>query len=169
MDTRSSASPAQRESFLQRTSRRVNVFCEAGLFASMVLMATITLLQIVFRLWFRALTWSEELTCFLLVAASFLGSAVAFKRGAHIAVTILLNLLPPALKRLTLLFIDGVGVAFFAVLTYYGAVLCHQEAGQTATAIALSMSWIYLIFPITGTISILHLLAHGEKVLRGEV
>ena len=157
------------EGFLQSLSRRVNALCEMGLFVTMVLMTIVTLLQIVFRLWFRALTWSEELTCFLLVAASFLGTAVAFKRGAHIAVTFVLNALPASLKKLTLLAIDVVGILFFAVLAFYGGVLCVQESGQMATAIAISMSWIYLIFPVTGVISILHLIAHCESVVRGDV
>ena len=152
---------------LGRLSDRVNAACEVGLFATMVLMTVVTLLQIVFRLWFKALIWSEELTCFLLVAATFLGTVVAFKRGAHIAVTFLLNAMPAPLKKLALLLIDGVGIAFFAVLTVYGAELCRQEASQTATALSVSMSWVYLIFPVTGLIVLLHLTAHGESVLRG--
>ena len=58
---------APASSRLGRLSDRVNAACEVGLFATMVLMTLVTLLQIVFRLWFKALTWSEELTCFLLV------------------------------------------------------------------------------------------------------
>lgn len=154
-------------SSLRRWSDRANTVCEIALFVTMVLMTIVTLLQIVFRLWFKALTWSEELTCFLLVAASFLGTAIAFKRGSHIAVTFLMGAMPVPLKRLTLLLIDGVGIAFFAVLTGYGAELCRQEASQMATALSISMSWVYLIFPVTGVVVLLHLIAHGESVLRG--
>lgn len=152
-------------SFLRQLSDRVNVVCEVALFTTMVLMTSVTVLQIVFRLWFSALTWSEELTCFLLVVASFLGTAVAFKRGAHIAVTFLLNAMPAPLRRFTLLLIDGIGIVFFAVLTWYGSEFCRQEASQTATALSISMSWVYLIFPITGIIVLLHLTAHGESLL----
>ncbi len=164
---RSDSANALAPSFLRRLSDRLNAACEVALFVTMVLMTIVTLLQIVFRIGFTALTWSEELTCFLLVAASFLGTAVAFKRGSHIAVTFLLNAMPAPLKRLSLLLIDGVGIAFFAVLTIYGAELCRQEASQMATALSVSMSWVYLIFPVTGAIVVLHLIAHGESVLRG--
>ncbi|NLL36900.1 MAG: TRAP transporter small permease [Fretibacterium sp.] len=168
-NTNSSVPHPAGDGFLQRASQYVNTFCEMALFVTMVIMTIVTILQIVFRFWFRALTWSEELTCFLLVAATFLGTAVAFKRGAHIAVTFLLNLLPTSLKRLLLLGIDAVGIIFFVVLTVYGGVLCVQESTQMATAIAISMSWVYLIFPLTGSVCILHLLAHCQEVLRGNV
>ncbi len=158
---------ASQSSFLQIASDRVNKICEMALFTAMALMTLVTALQIVFRIWFRALTWSEEVTCFLLVAASFFGTAVAFKRGAHIAVTFLVNTLPAALKKLVLLAVDFTGIAFFAVLVWYGGVLCIQEASQMATSINISMSWIYLIFPVTGLISIIHLLAHSESIIKG--
>ena len=94
--------PKQR-SFLGVLSDRVNTACEAGLFATLTLMTVVTILQILCRMWFRALTWSEELTCFLLVLASFLGTAVAFKRGAHLAVSFLLDALPRQLRKVILL------------------------------------------------------------------
>lgn len=153
-------------SFLGTWSKRVNAWCEMGLFATLTAMIVVTCLQIVFRIWFKALTWSEELTCFLLVAASFLGTAVAFERGSHIAVTFLIDLLPKSLKRYCMLAVLAVGGLFFAVVSWYGVVLCLQERGQTATAIAVSMSWIYLIFPVSGITVILHLIAQAEAILK---
>jgi TRAP-type C4-dicarboxylate transport system permease small subunit len=153
--------------FLKPWSDRVNSYCEMALFVSIVAMTVVTIMQIVCRMWFRALTWSEELTCFLLVVASFLGTAIAFKRGAHIAVTFLIDAMPKPLAKLCLIVIACVGVVFFAVVSWYGAVLSYHERAQTATAIAISMGWIYLIFPVSGLIVILHLLSRIEELLRG--
>lgn len=153
------------DSFLKTWSNRVNHCCEAGLFVTLVAMTAVTILQIVFRIWFRALTWSEELTCFLLVFASFLGTAVAFKRGAHIAVAFLVDMMPKPVAKLCEIGIACVGTVFFTVVAWYGGVLCWQERAQTATAIAISMSWIYLIFPVTGLIVILHLISRIEELL----
>ncbi|MDR1741690.1 MAG: TRAP transporter small permease [Synergistaceae bacterium] len=152
---------------LRRISDRVNCVCEVALFASIVGMTVVTILQIVSRVWFRALPWSEELTCFLLVAASFLGTAVAFHRGAHIAVTFLLDAMPASLKKLCLGLIACIGMAFFAVLAWYGAVLCWTERGQTATAMTVSMSWVYAILPVTSAIVILHLAAQIDGLVHG--
>lgn len=159
---------AARTSPLKFWSDRINHYCEMGLFVTMVGMTVVTILQIIFRLWFRALTWSEELTCFLLVIASFLGTAIAFKRGAHIAVTFLLDIMPKPLRKLCMAGISFVGIAFFAAVSWYGGVLCWQERAQTATAIAISMSWIYLIFPLSGVIIIFHLAAQVEEIFHSK-
>jgi len=153
-------------SLLGKLSDRVNVVCEAGLFVTLALMTVVTILQIVCRMWFRALTWSEEATCFLLVFASFLGAAVAFKRGANIAVSFLLDVLPRPVKKIALLAIELLGIAFFGVLSWYGAALCVQERMQVASSMPISMGWIYMIFPLTGAVTILHLAARAESLLR---
>ena len=153
-------------SFLGKLSDGINTACEMSLFGTLTLMTVITILQIVCRMWFKALTWSEEATCFLLVLASFLGTAVAFKRGAHLAVVFLLDFLPKAVKKGALLAIELMGIAFFAVVTWYGAMLCAQERMQMASSMPISMGWIYLIFPLTGSITILHLAERAESLLR---
>ena len=152
--------------FLGKLSDGVNVACEAGLFATLALMTVVTILQIVCRMWFRALTWSEELTCFLLVFATFLGTAVAFKRGAHLAVSFLLDALPNPVKKGALLAIELLGIAFFAAVAWYGAALAVQERMQMASSMPISMGWIYMVFPLTGAITILHLTERAESLLR---
>ena len=154
-------------SFLGKLSDRVNAACEMGLFATLTLMTVITILQIACRILFKALTWSEEATCFLLVFASFLGTTVAFKRGSNIAVNFLLNALPNPVKKGATLAIELLGIAFFGVMAWYGATLCVQERMQVASSMPISMGWIYLVFPLTGAVTILHLAERAENILRG--
>jgi TRAP-type C4-dicarboxylate transport system permease small subunit len=159
--------PAEnRRSSLGRLSDGVNSFCEICLFATLTLMTATTILQIVCRIWFRALTWSEEATCFLLVFASFLGTTVAFKRGANIAVSFLLDALPKTFRKIVMLAIELVGIAFFAVTGWYGATLCVSERMQMASSMPISMAWMYLVFPLTGAVAILHLAVHVENLLK---
>lgn len=153
-------------SFLRNASEKVNAACEVGLFLTLTLMTLVTILQILCRMWFKALTWSEEVTCFLLVFASFLGAAVAFKRGANIAVGFLLNSLPKPIKRAVLIVIELLGIVFFGVTAWYGAALCYQERMQMASSMPVSMGWFYLVFPLTGAVTILHLMSHVEDLLR---
>lgn len=146
----------KRKSFLHSLSDRVNAVTEAALFVTLVAMVAVTVAQVIFRFFFEALTWSEEMACFLLVLASLLGAAVAFKRGSHISVTFLLDKLPPKGKKVMLSFIVLLGIGFFAIVAYYGAVLMGSEAGQKSPALQLSMSWVYLMYPVTGGVTILH-------------
>ncbi|MDR2174304.1 MAG: TRAP transporter small permease [Synergistaceae bacterium] len=155
-----------RRSFLGRLSDGVNSVCEVGLFATLALMTGVTILQIVCRIGFRALTWSEEATCFLLVFASFLGTTVAFKRGSNIAVNFMLNVLPAPLKKIVTIAIELTGIVFFGVTGWYGAVLCIEERMQMASSMPISMAWMYLVFPLTGAVAILHLVVHIENLFR---
>lgn len=146
----------KRRGFLHALSDRVNAVTEAALFVTLVAMVIVTVAQVVFRFFFEALTWSEELACFLLVLASLLGAAVAFKRGSHISVTFLLDKLPPAGKKVMRTFITLLGMGFFVIVAYYGAMLMGSEAGQKSPALQLSMKWVYLMYPVTGGVTILH-------------
>ena len=158
--------PVERRSFLGRLSDGVNSICEVGLFATLTLMTVVTILQIVCRIWFRALTWSEEATCFLLVFASFLGTTVAFKRGSNIAVNFMLNVLPKPIKKIMMLFIELTGIVFFGVTGWYGVILCIEERMQMASSMPISMAWMYVVFPLTGVVAIVHLMAHIENLFR---
>ncbi len=152
----SSTDEGKRKGFLHALSDRVNTVTEAALFVTLVAMVVVTVAQVVFRFFFEALTWSEELACFLLVLASLLGAAVAFKRGSHISVTFLLDKLPPAGKKAMRTFIILLGMGFFGIVAYYGAVLMGTEAGQKSPALQLSMKWVYLMYPVIGGVTILH-------------
>lgn len=145
-------------SFLHSFSDRVNQVVEAVLFGTLVVMVLVTVAQVVFRFFFTALTWSEELSCFLLVFASLLGTTVAFKKGNHIAVTVILDRLKGTLKKLLQTLIALIGIAFFAIVGWYGVVLMKSEATQLTPAMQIPMSWIYLMYPIAGGIVLLHLL-----------
>ncbi|MDO4988773.1 MAG: TRAP transporter small permease [Synergistes sp.] len=153
---------------LGRLSIMLNKVCEFSLFVSLVVMTVVTAMQIVFRMFFDSLTWSEELTCFLLVLASFLGTAVAFKRGAHISVTILTDHLPPVLKKVAALFAKVVGLLFFIIIVWYGVVLCFAEASQLSPALEISMFWVYMILPVTSIVVIIHLAYEVELILKGK-
>ena len=144
----------------------VNKVCEVLLFALMLLMIALTSAQVICRLVTQALTWSEEVTCFALFTTSLVGATVAFYRGSHIAVTVLVDALPRWLRVTLFLAMQAVGVVFFVILARYGLVLMEFEAGQMTPALGFSMQWLYGQFPVFSVIVILHLLANTEKYLR---
>ena len=144
--------------FLHSLSDIVNLWSERALFILMILMVVVTMAQVVFRFFFDALTWSEELSCFLLVLGSLVGSSVAFKRGSHIAVTFLSEKLSPTAKKIMATVVNLLGLGFFGIVAVYGAMLMKAESGQLTPALQISMSWIYLMYPVVGTITMLHLL-----------
>ncbi len=144
---------------LRRLSFNVNRICEVVLFSLMVFMVGLTMAQIICRVFFQALVWSEELVRFSLVAASLVGASVAFYRGSHISISFLTDRLPSALRIVVQVAVRLGSVAFFAVVAWYGWVLMGTEAFQTTPALGISMRWVYAMYPLFGAIAILHLLA----------
>jgi TRAP-type C4-dicarboxylate transport system permease small subunit len=153
-------------SLLLAWSNRINVWSEKILFGLMVAMIFFTTLQVITRVFFTALSWSEEITCFLLVYASLVGAAVAFKRGSHIAVTFIVQRLPAGSQKALAILVHLLGIGFFAVIAFYGILLMKAESHQTSPAMMIPMLWVYLIFPVLGGVIILHLLAAIGQTLR---
>jgi TRAP-type C4-dicarboxylate transport system permease small subunit len=131
----------------------------------MVAMIFFTTIQVAFRVFFTAFSWTEEITCFLLVYASLVGTAVAFKRGSHIAVTFLAQRLPGAGQKFLAVGVHLLGIAFFAVMVIYGALLMGTESQQLSPGMQVPMAWVYVAFPAVGTVIILHLLAGIRQTL----
>lgn len=161
----SDAGGETKRSPLLRLSDAVNTVSEVVLFGMILAMVGVTTIQIVCRIFFDALIWSEELTTYLLVASSLLGAAVGFKKGSHIAVTFLVNKLPEGPRKAVSMFVQCVSVFFFAVVAFYGAELMKSEAMQTTPAMGISMTWIYLMYPVIGGIILLHLVAGFGGIL----
>ena len=147
-------------------SDRINGWSEKVLFGLMLGMIFFTTLQIICRVFFTALSWSEELTCFLLVYASLVGAAVAFKRGSHIAVTFIVQRLPAGIQKASAVLVHLLGIGFFVVIAFYGVLLMKTESHQTSPAMMIPMVWVYMIFPILGGIIILHLLTALSQTLK---
>jgi TRAP-type C4-dicarboxylate transport system permease small subunit len=69
----------------------------------------------------------DDFTGWALVAMSFLGLAHTFKRGEMIRVTLLLERLHGAKRRIAELFALSVGIAFLAYFTWQCVILAHDS------------------------------------------
>lgn len=144
---------------LLQWSDRINNWSEKILFGLMMAMILFTTIQVVFRVFFTAFSWTEEITCFLLFYASLVGAAVAFKRGSHIAVTFIADCLPRPAQKALAIGVHLLGILFFAVIVIHGALLMKTESQQLSPGLQIPMAWVYVAFPAVGAAIILHLLA----------
>nr|WP_163504387.1 TRAP transporter small permease [Halomonas socia] len=111
------------------------------------LIATITL-QIVSRVLFSAVGWTEEVSRFLLIWITFLGSTLAFLRGRHIAVTFVVEALPRCLQRLARIAALLVVLGFMVSLLVIGYQYMHAQSFQRSASLRLSMTYVYAVIPI---------------------
>ncbi|XPV69582.1 MAG: TRAP transporter small permease [Halarcobacter sp.] len=67
-----------------------------------------------------SLTWAAELSIFMFLWSAFFGAAYCFKKDAHIAVTIVLDVVPSRVAKAMLLVSHLVTIVFLIAVAYYG-------------------------------------------------
>lgn len=151
LDGRGEALTASRPSAILRVYNRFVAFLEVWCTLQMVAMAVIVLLGVWYRYVVqRALPWYDEFAEFLLVWLTFYGSVLAAHRGAHIGFETLLDYVPPALRRMSLVLSDLIVLVIQAALVIYGWKLVQAASFDTAISFrALRLSWVYSAIPIS--------------------
>ena len=67
-----------------------------------------------------SLVWATELTIFLFLWSAFFGAAYCFKKDAHIAVTIVLDIVPSRAAKVMLLVSHLITLVFLLAVSYFG-------------------------------------------------
>ena len=150
---------SEQEAILQRISDIISRITEVILIIVLSTMAVVVLLQVIFRYVLNfPLFWTEEFARYCLVWSSLLGSAVAVKRGQHIAVTIFMERFPPVLRRgLTIVALIAVAV-ILTIILWGGIQLVAITRAQISPALRVSMSVPYLAVPVGAALMLLHML-----------
>jgi TRAP-type C4-dicarboxylate transport system permease small subunit len=106
-----------------------------------------------------SLHWTDELARFTTIWIVMLGSVVAFERGAHVAVDVLPDSLPPPVGRLLRGVAYLLGAVFLAVLAWQGLALSLRTMRQVSPALGLPMGYVYLAVPAGAALMALQALA----------
>lgn len=132
---------------LQRTERGLDAIIRPAVFACMAALIGVITLQIVSRVLFTAVGWTEELARFLLVWLTFLGATLAFQRGRHIAVTFMIDALPARLRKLARFVALSVVLALMISLIVIGYRYMQVQSFQTSASLRISMTYVYAVMP----------------------
>jgi TRAP-type C4-dicarboxylate transport system permease small subunit len=87
-----------------------------------------------------SLPWSEELGRYLMVWCGFLGCGIAMKEDGHVGVTMVIDLLPPELRRIALLFGRAIIMVFLAVVFIKSLSLLDTLKIQKSSAMEIPMA-----------------------------
>ncbi|MBR2572672.1 MAG: TRAP transporter small permease [Clostridia bacterium] len=140
---------------LQKISGCLDRLCGVLIVLAVSAMVVITGAQIVCRIWFTALSWSEEVTRFLLIWATFLGATCVYRHSGNIAITAAVSLCPETARRVLRIAVHLICTVLFAVLLYYGIMYCGKQV-RTAAALPIQMKYIYMCLPISMGICMYH-------------
>ena len=131
-------------------------------------MVIITGTQIICRTWFTALSWSDEVTRYLLIWSTFLGATVVYRHNGHISVTLLQDAVNPKMAKALRVAVHAICFVLFTVLLYYSTLYCIRLR-KTATAMPIKMKYIYACIPVSMAIMMVHALLMGVDETSKEV
>lgn len=143
---------------LKLTERFIDAIIQRAAFVALAGMIAVITLQIVSRVFFTAVSWSEELARFLLVWTSFFGAAMAWQRGRHIAVGFAVDCLPGRLKTLVRALAILVSIAFFAVIIYYGIRFMQMQSFQVSASLRIPIRYVYAVIPFSAAVMLYYTL-----------
>lgn len=141
------------------------VVAGAGLIG-MVLAIT---LQVLYRYFLdQSLAWTEEVSRFLFIFTSFIAITVAHRRQMHAGYSSLVTKLPLAVRRVVIIGVDMVSIAFFVVVGLSSRNLIEIGFDSKAPATGMPMAWIYFVFPVFAALGTVFSLEHIVLHLRGD-
>ena len=124
--------------------------------ASFIVMVFAMIYQVILRYIFSASNiWSEELSCFLFAYIIMLGAGIATRKGSHLQVDFLINLLKPKGKCIVTIISTFAGICFLVFFGYHAIILCESTANSISTGLKLPMTYVYASLPIGAVLMIL--------------
>ncbi|MEO8855817.1 MAG: TRAP transporter small permease [Burkholderiaceae bacterium] len=143
---------------LLAVSDRVNHVVEQLLLIIGVAFSLILFAQVVARYMGHSLSWSEEVGRYLLVATTFLGATVAYKRAEFIGLTGFGARFGHVVERIIVRSLQLLTLACFGLITWFGVGYTLKAWDQTSSAVQMPMSLPISVLPLSAAIFLLHVL-----------
>jgi TRAP-type C4-dicarboxylate transport system permease small subunit len=97
-----------------------------------------------------SLVWSEELARYALIWSAMVGSAVAYREGNHIGITLLVDLCPEVIRKLVFRLVHAMVLLFAGIVAWHGWFLALRnfERHQLSAALQIDIAWAYMAIPV---------------------
>ncbi len=146
-------------SALQQASRAVNRVVEKALIGVGGVICLILFVQVVARYAGSSLGWSEEVSRHLLVAITFLGGTVAYKRASFIGLKGFGHKLGPVVERGIVVALQLMTLGCFGLIAWFGSLYTVKAAEHTTASLQIPMAVPFAVIPVAAVIFVLHILA----------
>lgn len=131
---------------------------------------TLVFMQVLFRYALQnSLTWSEEISRYLLVWFSLLGSTLAVRKYSHFAIDFIRELFPRRFKPFIKLFGNAVILFFLFFLLVKGMNLTLDKFFVPSPAAGIPMGLVYMSIPISALLMLLFHIEDSAKIIINEL
>jgi len=122
---------------------------------------------VIFRVLGSNFSLSEELSRWGLVSICFIGASAALKQKQHVAVNMLMQVLPLRVGKICVTIAYLVTLVLLAFSTYYSLKAAIAAEGMAGDIIPISMMYVKLTLPLGMSMMIVHLLHGFFGIARG--
>lgn len=134
-------------------SSRINRTVEAVVAALMLALVLDVWLGVVDRYYFNwQLPWPEVLARYLMIWAAMLAVSSGIARRDHIGLTACVMVLPVAFRRLILIVVDGLVLALFLYVFWFGIAFAQSGASREAMIFGVSLAPFYAAIPVSAAL-----------------
>ena len=137
-------------------------------FLLVVLLGTVTA-GIVFRAINQPLSWTDEISGFLMVWLACLGWIIATRHGTHIRIRLLQDMLPAGAWRGSETLIQVAVAVIGGVIAWESINLMRVNADIEALSLPVSVAWMYAPLLPAGLVTLLQAIADLRKRRPAEV
>lgn len=119
----------------------------------LTVMTFITVINVISRKFLGlSMSFLEEITTAMFILITLLGAAAAAKRGAHLGLSVLTDLLPKKLQKYVALITWSIATFFSFYLIKYGLIMVKGEMkmGITTASLGWPEWWFGMFLPIGG-------------------
>ena len=134
----------------------------------LAVMTSLVLIQVFWRYALNSpLGEPLELSVTCMVWATMLGTATVVRKKSHIAVTMLVDVMPSSLRKVSIFFSYGVMLVIFYLIATHGWTVMLKGMRQISSITGMPQGYVALSIPVGGALSILYILELIWKELRG--
>lgn len=111
--------------------------------AFLVLVIGLIVVNVILRYFFNfILNWAEELATLSFVWCVFVGAASAYKTNQHVAIDVLVNLLPKPIRKIMEILIDLFVFVLCLGVTYLSVIIVMNSANKPTPILKLPYSYV---------------------------
>ncbi|NPV69849.1 MAG: TRAP transporter small permease [Firmicutes bacterium] len=136
---------------------------------SLLVIVAITFSNVISRYVFNmSIAFSEELAVNLLIWVSLFGSAIAARRGAHLGLSVVTDLLPRGGQRLAIALATILAAGLYALLGRYGVemIKSQMKMGQISPGLGIPEWTLSLSVPVGCAILTIRFIEFGVREWR---
>ncbi|MDF2788651.1 MAG: C4-dicarboxylate transport system permease small protein [Neobacillus sp.] len=123
-------------------------------------MSILIILQVISRFVISfPLTWSEELSRYLMIYIVFAGASLAMRHNQLISIELLPELISAKKRKFVIIIVATLSMVFFGLLFFQGLNMLEHVSAQTSPGLGISMAYAYAALPIGSLLLALNALA----------